>query len=108
MDTTSLIHRLFQAVNTVLGRRLLLTATTVFVYRRTRPGAIRPYKVWGYPLLPAIFVACAGVVLVSSYAGNLKGSLLGTGLILLGLPVLCVVRKIYPEPSAELEGISNS
>jgi APA family basic amino acid/polyamine antiporter len=48
------------------------------------------------------------VVLVSSYAGNLKGSLLGTGLILLGLPVLWVVRKIYPEPSAELEGISNS
>jgi len=74
----------------------MLTATTVFVYRRTRPDAIRPYKVWGYPLLPAIFVACAGVVLVASYASNLKGSLLGTGLILLGLPVLWIVRKIYP------------
>jgi APA family basic amino acid/polyamine antiporter len=84
----------------------MLTATTVFVYRRTRPEAIRPYKVWGYPILPAIFVACSGVVLVFSYAGNLKGSLLGTGLILLGLPVLWVVRKTYSEPLAELEKIA--
>jgi APA family basic amino acid/polyamine antiporter len=71
----------------------MLTATTVFVYRRRRPAAVRPYKVWGYPILPAIFVLCAAVVLVSSYAGNLKGSLLGTALILLGLPVLWLVRQ---------------
>lgn len=55
---------------------------------------------------PAIFVACAGAVLVYSYAGNLKGSLLGTGLILLGLPVLWGVRRVYPYASAGLEGIS--
>jgi APA family basic amino acid/polyamine antiporter len=82
----------------------MLTATTVFVYRRTRPDAPRPYRVWGYPLLPAIFVLCAAAVLVSSYASNLKGSLMGTALILLGLPVLWLIRKLYPGPSAELEG----
>ncbi len=73
----------------------MLTATTVFVYRRKQPGAPRPYRVWGYPLLPAIFVACAAAVLIWSYAGNLKGSLLGTFLILLGLPVLWFVRRRY-------------
>ena len=73
----------------------MLTATTVFVYRRTRPHADRPYRVWGYPLLTGIFVVCAAAVLVSSYVGNLKGSLLGTALILLGLPVLWLVRRIY-------------
>jgi APA family basic amino acid/polyamine antiporter len=73
----------------------MLAATTIFVYRRQRPDAPRPYKVWGYPLLPAIFILCAGVVLVSSYASNLKGSLLGTGLILLGVPVLWLVRRRY-------------
>jgi APA family basic amino acid/polyamine antiporter len=73
----------------------MLTATTVFVYRRNLPLASRPYKVWGYPLLPAIFVVCAAAVLVSSYAGNLKGSLLGTALILVGLPVLWFVRRRY-------------
>jgi APA family basic amino acid/polyamine antiporter len=51
--------------------------------------------VWGYPLLPAIFVVCAAAVLVSSYASNLEGSLLGTALILLGLPVLWLVRRMY-------------
>ncbi len=85
----------------------MLTATTVFVYRRTRPDASRPYRVWGYPFLPAIFVLCAAAILVSSYASNLKGSLMGTALILLGLPVLALIRKLYPGPSAELEGMAN-
>ncbi|MGA2219648.1 MAG: amino acid permease [Terracidiphilus sp.] len=84
----------------------MLTATTIFVYRRTRPDAARPYKVWGYPLLPGLFVVCAAVVLISSYASNLKGSLLGSALILLGLPVLWFVRKLYPGPSSPLEGMS--
>jgi APA family basic amino acid/polyamine antiporter len=71
----------------------MLTATTVFVYRKRRPDASRPYRVWGYPVLPAIFVACAGAVLISSYASNLQGSLLGTGLILLGLPVMWFIHS---------------
>src|SRR6516165_9744122 len=73
----------------------MLTATTVFVYRRRLPDLFRPYRVWGYPVLPAIFVVCAAAVLVWSYAGNLQGSLIGTALILLGLPVLWLVRKCY-------------
>lgn len=73
----------------------MLTATTIFVYRRRNPELPRPYRVWGYPVLPAIFVFCAAAVLISSYAGNLKGSLIGTGLILLGLPVLYIVRRRY-------------
>jgi basic amino acid/polyamine antiporter, APA family len=73
----------------------MLTTTTVFVYRRRRPDMPRPYRVWGYPLLPAIFVLCAAVVLVWSFAGNLKGSLIGTVLILAGLPVLWIVRRRY-------------
>jgi APA family basic amino acid/polyamine antiporter len=82
----------------------MLTATTVFVYRRRRSDAVRPYRVWGYPVLPALFVLCAAAVLVFSYLSNLKGSLLGTALILLGLPVLWWVKRLYPGPSAALEG----
>jgi len=73
----------------------MLTTTTVFYYRRRAPAMARPYRVWGYPVLPAIFVVCAAAVLVWSYAGNLEGSLIGTGLILLGLPVLWMVRRGY-------------
>src|SRR5579863_4612769 len=73
----------------------MLTTTTVFYYRRKRPDLVRPYRVWGYPVLPGIFVLCAAAVLVWSYAGNLEGSLIGTALILLGLPVLYLVRRGY-------------
>jgi basic amino acid/polyamine antiporter, APA family len=73
----------------------MLTATTIFVYRRRHAEMPRPYRMWGYPLLPAVFVVCAAVVLVSSFGSNLEGSLIGTGLILIGLPVLWVVRRMY-------------
>jgi APA family basic amino acid/polyamine antiporter len=73
----------------------MLTATTVFVYRRRDPQAARPYRVWGYPVLPAVFVLSAGVVLYSSFVGNLQGSLIGTGLIFLGLPLYEWVRWRY-------------
>jgi APA family basic amino acid/polyamine antiporter len=72
-----------------------LTATTVFVYRWRNPEMARPYRVWGYPVLPAVFVICAAVVLYSSFAGNLQGSLIGSVLILLGLPLYEWVRRRY-------------
>lgn len=69
-----------------------MAASTVFIYRRKLPNAPRPYRVWGYPVLPGVFVGSAAVVLVASYAGNLKGSLIGTVLIFSGLPVMWLVR----------------
>ncbi len=76
----------------------MLTTTTVFYYRHQHPDRARPYRVWGYPVLPAIFVLCATAVLLWSYLGNLEGSLIGTALILAGLPVLWIVRKICGPP----------
>jgi APA family basic amino acid/polyamine antiporter len=73
----------------------MLTATTVFLYRRRHPEMARPYRVWGYPVLPAVFVLSAAVVLYSSFRGNLQGSLIGTGLILLGLPLYEWIRYKY-------------
>jgi APA family basic amino acid/polyamine antiporter len=73
----------------------MLTATTVFIYRHRHPEMARPYRVWGYPVLPAVFVLSAAVVLVSSFAGNLRGSLIGSGLILLGLPLYEWIRRRY-------------
>jgi APA family basic amino acid/polyamine antiporter len=73
----------------------MLTATTVFLYRRRHPEMTRPYRVWGYPVLPAVFVLSAAVVLYSSFRGNLQGSLIGSGLILLGLPLYEWIRYKY-------------
>lgn len=70
----------------------MLTATTVFVYRRRQPGLARPYRVWGYPVLPALFIAASAVLLVYSYKENLRSSMIGTAVILLGWPLYVWIR----------------
>jgi basic amino acid/polyamine antiporter, APA family len=69
----------------------MITATTIFVYRRRQPKATT-YRVWGYPVVPVLFIAAAGVLLYYSYAENLKNSLLGTAVILLGIPLHFIWR----------------
>jgi APA family basic amino acid/polyamine antiporter len=66
-----------------------LTVAGVFVLRRKLPGAARPYKTWGYPVLPAAFLAGAGFFVVYIFAGDPRHSLAGVGVVagasLLGL-----------------------
>jgi basic amino acid/polyamine antiporter, APA family len=64
----------------------MLAASTIFVFRRRIPEAVRPYRAWGYPLLPALFLGAAAVLLGYSFAGNLLDSTLGTVAILAGIP----------------------
>jgi APA family basic amino acid/polyamine antiporter len=70
----------------------LLAASTIFVFRRRAGEPPSPYRSPGYPLLPALFVLAAGAVLVYTYASNLRHSLLGTGLILAGIPLYRWIR----------------
>jgi APA family basic amino acid/polyamine antiporter len=64
-----------------------LTASTVFVFRRREPDVVRPYSVWGYPLLPLLFIAAAVVLLIFSFADQPRNSIVGTAIILLGIPL---------------------
>ena len=64
-----------------------LTASTIFVFRRREPDSERPYKAWGYPVLPALFILAAAVLLVFSFLNQLRNSLIGTAVILLGVPL---------------------
>ncbi len=51
------------------------TAMGVFILRRRMPDAHRPYKVWGYPVVPAIFVLfCVGSVLQHNHHPSARGS----------------------------------
>jgi APA family basic amino acid/polyamine antiporter len=43
-----------------------LVTAGIFVLRRREPHLIRPYRTWGYPVIPAIFVSLASVLLVSA------------------------------------------
>jgi APA family basic amino acid/polyamine antiporter len=70
-----------------------LTASTIFVFRRREPDATRPYSIWGYPVLPALFILAAGVLLVFSFADQPRNSLIGTAIILFGIPVHLLMRR---------------
>jgi APA family basic amino acid/polyamine antiporter len=69
----------------------MITSTTIFYYRRKLP-ATKTYHVWGYPVVPVLFVAAAAVLLYYSYIENLKNSLIGTFVILLGVPLYLLFR----------------
>jgi basic amino acid/polyamine antiporter, APA family len=62
------------------------TGAAVFVLRRTRPDAPRPYRAWGYPWTPVIFIATSLTFVFSTLIERPLESLLGLGLIALGVP----------------------
>jgi APA family basic amino acid/polyamine antiporter len=70
-----------------------LTASTIFVFRHREPNVTRPYNIWGYPVLPALFILAAAVLLVFSFADQPRNSLIGTAIILLGIPVHYLLQR---------------
>ncbi len=63
------------------------TAFGVFVLRRREPQTPRPYRVWGYPFIPALFVMfCAALVVITCFS-HPREAALGAGLMLTGLPL---------------------
>jgi APA family basic amino acid/polyamine antiporter len=64
-----------------------MTASTVFIFRRRDPAGTRAFSAWGYPVLPAVFIVAAAVLLVFSFADQPRNSIVGTAVILLGIPL---------------------
>jgi APA family basic amino acid/polyamine antiporter len=71
----------------------MITTTTIFVFRKLEPDTHRPFRMWGYPVLPALFIAASSVLLVYSYKSNLRSSLIGTAIICCGFPLYFAFRK---------------
>jgi APA family basic amino acid/polyamine antiporter len=71
----------------------MITASTVFVFRRREPNASRPYQVWGYPVVPVLFVLASAVLLYYTFTDNLRNSAVGSLVIAAGLPVFYWFRR---------------
>jgi APA family basic amino acid/polyamine antiporter len=77
----------------------MIAASTVFVLRAKEPNAPRPYRTWGYPVVPGVFVIVAAVLLFYTFTANLRNSLWGCAVILSGIPVFAYfARKKAPGP----------
>jgi APA family basic amino acid/polyamine antiporter len=63
-----------------------LTGLALFTLRRTQPLAPRPYRVFGYPWVPALFMAVMAALVLNTLRERPLQSMLGVGIVLLGLP----------------------
>lgn len=63
------------------------TAVGVFILRKKMPDAHRPYKVWGYPVVPAIFIVFCIGLLVNTFITQPREAIFGLLLMLTGVPL---------------------
>src|SRR6266852_2180002 len=68
-------------------------AGSVFVFRRRLPDAPRPYRTWGYPVVPIAFLLVTAWLILRTIWDQPKQSAIGLGLILIGLPVYLIWAK---------------
>jgi basic amino acid/polyamine antiporter, APA family len=78
--------------------------STIFVLRRRYPDEPRPFKAWGYPIAPALFVVAALAVTVASVIGRPGPSLWGALIIAAGLPAYLLFRRGAARTSDAAEG----
>jgi APA family basic amino acid/polyamine antiporter len=71
----------------------VMTVIGLFILRKTRPDLPRPYKAFGYPLVPAAYVLIGAAFTAYIVQGDLANSLKGLGIILLGLPVYFLFKR---------------
>ena len=65
----------------------------VFVLRRRSPGLARPYRVWGYPLVPAIFLAASAFMVLNALVSDPRNTGVTFLIILAGIPVFWLRRR---------------
>jgi len=72
----------------------VLVVSGIFVLRRKRPDWERPYKAWGYPVVPALYVICAAAIAVDLLVFKTKYTFPGLLIVLLGIPVYLVRKRL--------------
>ncbi len=71
----------------------ILTIAGIFRLRRTRPDAPRPYRAWGYPILPLLYIAFASFVELALLTHKTMRSFAGLSIVAVGIPVYYFWRR---------------
>jgi basic amino acid/polyamine antiporter, APA family len=72
----------------------LLGGLALFRLRHTRPDVERPYRAWGYPVVPGLFILGALFMVVNTLMTRPVESIAGLGLLALGLPAYWYWRGV--------------
>jgi len=75
----------------------VVTIVGIFVLRRTRPDAPRPYRAWGYPLVPGLYILLASMfcIILLIAPDTAEFSRRGLGLVAVGLPVYWLFGRSF-------------
>jgi len=71
------------------------TTLGVFILRRKMPDAYRPYRVWGYPFVPIIFIVFCLFLIFNTIITRPREAVIGVALILSGIPVYLFLQRRY-------------
>ncbi len=71
----------------------ILTIAGLFLLRKKRPDAERPYKAWGYPVMPALYIIAAAAISIDLLIFKPMYSWPGMGIVLLGIPVYFIWKR---------------
>jgi APA family basic amino acid/polyamine antiporter len=77
----------------------ILAIAAVFVLRSKQPDAERPYKAFGYPILPALYCVGAGIILVVLFIYQTTATWPGLVIVLTGVPVYFIWRNLSAKSS---------
>jgi APA family basic amino acid/polyamine antiporter len=77
----------------------VLTAAGIFVLRKKRPDAERPYRAFGYPVIPAVFILAATAIAVDLLLFKPNYTWPGLLIVMLGIPVYFIWRSFSRKPS---------
>ena len=77
-----------------------LVTATIFIFRRRMPHAERPYRAWGYPVVPILFLIVTGFLLFMTFRAAPDEALLGLLLIGIGFPVYYFFFRGRTPPTA--------
>jgi basic amino acid/polyamine antiporter, APA family len=69
------------------------TTLGVFILRKRMPDAHRPYKVWGYPVVPAIVILFCAALFINTFFSRPREAAIGVVLMLTGVPVYWWFKK---------------
>lgn len=93
MLVTSTFEQLWTYVGVTLSCFAMATVSSAIVLRWKAPNLPRPYRTWGYPVTPLIFLALEGWMIVYTVIQRPMAAAWGTGTIVIGLVIYAVVRR---------------
>jgi APA family basic amino acid/polyamine antiporter len=76
----------------------VLGGLAIFKLRKSQPGTPRPYRTWGYPVVPLIFVLGSALLVFNTLLERPVESIAGLGLVAIGLPAYWHWRRAAIRP----------